>query len=87
MSDRLALFALQWLKARGLDVPGDVSVVGFDGVPEAALSSPPLTTVAQPIAEIGKRAIEMILEPSLEVRREVLPLKLETRGSTARARS
>lgn len=85
MSDRLALFALDWLKARGLKVPQDVSVIGFDGVPEAAFASPPLTTIAQPIAEIGRRAIAMILESPSAVRRETLPLTLEVRGSTSRA--
>ncbi|TIU36589.1 MAG: LacI family transcriptional regulator, partial [Mesorhizobium sp.] len=40
MSDRMALIAIDWLKARGLDVPGDVSIVGFDGVPDGALCTP-----------------------------------------------
>ena len=83
MSDRVALFAIDWLKQRGLTVPGNVSVVGFDGVPEAALSMPPLTTVAQPIAEIGRRAVETILAHDGSVRREILPLELVIRASTA----
>jgi DNA-binding LacI/PurR family transcriptional regulator len=78
---------MDWLKARGLRVPEDVSVVGFDGVPEAALSEPPLTTIAQPIAEIGKRAIEIILEGPGPTKREILPLRLEIRGSTGKAAS
>ncbi len=82
-SDRMALIALDWLKARGLSVPGDVSVVGFDGVPEGATSSPPLTTVRQPIAELGRRAVRMILEHAGEVRREKLDVDLVVRGSTA----
>ncbi|ADJ46278.1 LacI family transcriptional regulator [Amycolatopsis mediterranei S699] len=45
----------------GLTVPDDLSVVGFDNVPESALCSPPLTTVDQPIREMGHRAIRMLI--------------------------
>ncbi|OXM69122.1 LacI family transcriptional regulator [Amycolatopsis vastitatis] len=45
----------------GLSVPDDLSVVGFDNVPESALCSPPLTTVNQPIREMGHRAIAMLI--------------------------
>jgi DNA-binding LacI/PurR family transcriptional regulator len=83
MSDRIALDALDWLRRRGIKVPLDVSVAGFDGVPEAALSSPPLTTVAQPIAEIGRRAVKAILEGASPGYREMLELELVVRGSTA----
>jgi len=83
MSDRVALVALEWLASKGLSVPGDVSVVGYDGVPEAATSSPPLTTVTQPIVEIGRRAVEIILGGSDQVQREVLGVELTVRHSTA----
>ncbi len=83
MSDRVALIAYDWLKQRGLSVPGDISVVGFDGVPEAERASPPLTTIAQPIAGIGKRAVELILRADGAVHRETLPVRLVVRGSTA----
>ena len=46
----------------GLSVPEDLSVVGFDNVPESALCSPPLTTVDQPIREMGHRAISMLIK-------------------------
>jgi DNA-binding LacI/PurR family transcriptional regulator len=82
-SDRIAMLALDWLATRGLSVPGDVSIVGFDGVPEGAAATPPLTTVAQPIAEIGRRAVKVILEHPDEVVRERLDLELVIRGSTA----
>jgi len=82
-SDRIALIALDWLKARGLSVPGDVSIVGFDGVPESAASAPPLTTIQQPIAEIGRRAVRVILEHAGEIRRERVDFELVVRGSTA----
>ncbi|MDQ7804480.1 LacI family DNA-binding transcriptional regulator [Amycolatopsis sp. A133] len=45
----------------GLSVPDDLSVVGFDNVPESALCRPPLTTVDQPIREMGHRAIRMLI--------------------------
>ncbi len=82
-SDRIALLALDWLKARGLAVPGDVSLVGFDGVPEGETSDPPLTTMRQPIAELGRRAVRAIVERPTEIRRETLETELVVRGSTA----
>ncbi|MBZ9954860.1 substrate-binding domain-containing protein [Mesorhizobium sp. BR1-1-15] len=83
MSDRMALATLEWLSARGLNVPDDVSVIGFDGVPEAALSEPPLTTVAQPIAEMGRLAVKAILENDGKVSRQLLPVELIVRASSA----
>ena len=85
MSDRVAMIALDWLRSRGIAVPGEVSVVGYDGVPEAAAAVPPLTTVAQPIKEIGRRAVEIILGGSGEIQRETLPLELTVRRSTGPA--
>jgi DNA-binding LacI/PurR family transcriptional regulator len=84
MSDRIALHALEWLKARGISVPGDVSVVGFDGVPEGETSDPPLTTIAQPMAEMGRRAVETILAFDGSIRRETLDLELVVRASTSK---
>ncbi len=83
MSDRMALLALDWLRDRGMSVPGDVSVVGFDGVPESATSTPGLTTIVQPMVEMGRRAVAAILESDGAVRRETLQLELRVRGSTA----
>ena len=86
MSDRIALVALEWLSARKLNVPTDVSVVGFDGVPESAVSEPPLTTIAQPIAEMGRLAVKAILESVGKVSRHQLPVKLIVRASSAAPR-
>jgi DNA-binding LacI/PurR family transcriptional regulator len=86
-SDRLALFAIDWLKVRGLSVPGDVSIVGFDGVPEGAASSPPLTTIAQPIADIGRNAVQLILNRAQGELRRTLGVSLVVRGSTGPPRA
>jgi DNA-binding LacI/PurR family transcriptional regulator len=61
MSDRLAIGALSAGREHGLDVPGQLSVVGFDDSPAAALATPPLTTVHQPSEEKGRRAATMLL--------------------------
>ncbi|TGQ73199.1 MAG: LacI family DNA-binding transcriptional regulator [Mesorhizobium sp.] len=83
MSDRMALIALEWLAARNLKVPKDVSVVGFDGVPEAAACEPPLTTIAQPIAEMARLAVKAILENDGSTSRQQLPVELTVRASSA----
>ena len=83
MSDRFAFVVLDWLAERGLSVPGDVSVVGYDGVPEGTLSRPPLTTIAQPIRQIGQLAVEMITDSEGEPRRAILEAHLLVRGSAA----
>ena len=85
MSDLVALRAMAWLAARGLRVPEDVSVLGFDGVPEAATSIPPLTTVEQPFRLIAERSVAAILDDAMPQGREVLPLALAVRGSTGPA--
>ncbi|TPN80819.1 substrate-binding domain-containing protein [Mesorhizobium sp. CU2] len=85
MSDRMAMIAIDWLTARGLKVPQDVSIVGFDGVPDSALCDPPLTTIAQPIAEIGRKAARMILDYDGTVRRETMSVELVVRASTGPA--
>ncbi len=49
-------------KGLGLDVPRDLSIVGFDNIPESALANPPLTTVSQPLQQMGARAIGMLVD-------------------------
>lgn len=86
MSDRIALVAMDWLAEQGLRVPDDVSIVGFDGVKEAELSEPPLTTVVQPLAEIARRAVEAILLDAVPTQRRSIALTLAVRQSTARVK-
>jgi DNA-binding LacI/PurR family transcriptional regulator len=83
-NDQMALGLLRALAERGRDVPGDVSVVGFDDVPEAAFFSPPLTTVRQDFNELGRRALALLLD-ELDGRpagRAVVPATLVVREST-----
>jgi DNA-binding LacI/PurR family transcriptional regulator len=60
-NDQMALGLMHALRDAGLDVPGDVSVVGFDDIPEAAHFWPPLTTVRQDFDEFGRRCIALLL--------------------------
>jgi LacI family transcriptional regulator len=61
-SDDIALGALATLYRSGRKVPDDVAVVGFDNIPQSAYFHPPLTTVDQPLAEIGRMAVEKLHE-------------------------
>jgi LacI family transcriptional regulator len=69
----------------GLGVPGDLSVVGFDNVPESALCEPPLTTVEQSIQQMGYEAVRMLIDlidnPSNPPEQVVLPTRLIERSS------
>jgi len=84
-SDMLALGALAAAREKGLRVPEDVSVAGFDDIDFAAFSDPPLTTVRVPASQMGERAVEvlmgMIEGHSGEVRQISLDTELVLRGS------
>jgi DNA-binding LacI/PurR family transcriptional regulator len=84
MSDVLGIAVIEEARRRGLRVPEDLSVVGYDDVPEAAAAEPPLTTIAQPMVEKGRLAAQMIFDHG-PPRKEVLPVRLVVRGSTGRA--
>ncbi|MEU0483650.1 LacI family DNA-binding transcriptional regulator [Streptosporangium sp. NPDC006013] len=80
-NDLMALGALTALRQAGRQVPGDVAVVGFDDIPAASYTEPPLTTVRQPTVEMGRRLARMVLD--LEEKAQVmLPTELIVRGST-----
>lgn len=86
-SDQMALGAIEALRRRGLRVPEDMSLVGFDDLPEVRWSAPPLTTIRQPLSEMGKLAVRTILkltrnEPPDSPRVE-LGTELVVRASTA----
>lgn len=61
-NDVTAMSAMSAAQARGLSVPHDVSIVGFDDIPDAALTNPPLTTVRQPLQAMGAAAMKMLLD-------------------------
>ncbi|THF86056.1 LacI family transcriptional regulator [Deinococcus sp. KSM4-11] len=86
-NDQMALGVLSALKERGLTVPGDVSVVGFDDTPEAAHYDPPLTTVRQDFAQLGRKSLEELLrliqEPAGRERHFVFGSQLVVRATTA----
>jgi DNA-binding LacI/PurR family transcriptional regulator len=92
-SDRIAAGVVFEAQRRGIDVPGDLSVVGFDDAPFAAGMNPALTTVHQDIAEKGHRAASMLIDAiaakganAKKPARVVLPTSLVIRQSTARRR-
>ncbi len=74
-SDTMALGALQALRERDIDVPKDVSVIGFDGIEFSALTYPTLSTVVQPSFEIGRTCADILLKKISQVKTE--PVKLE----------
>jgi LacI family transcriptional regulator/LacI family repressor for deo operon, udp, cdd, tsx, nupC, and nupG len=83
-NDLMALGVLDRLRARGVRVPQDVSVVGFDDAPVATLVAPALTTVAVPLARLGRTAVDLLLTPrETTAPRTVLPVELVVRASTA----
>jgi DNA-binding LacI/PurR family transcriptional regulator len=85
-NDQMALGVLRAFQEAGVDVPGRVSVAGFDDIPEAAYFSPPLTTVRQDFAEVGRRSIALLLDQlagRVAPVRVVAPATLVLRASTA----
>ncbi len=89
-NDQMALGFIHACRESGLDVPGDISVVGFDDIPEAAHFAPPLTTVRQNFAEIGRRSIELLLgelRGDTDLSHEPVRPELIVRHSTAARRS
>jgi len=87
-NDMIALGLISQMTARGVRVPQDVSVVGFDDIPTADLVSPPLTTVSEPKEQCGRAAVDLLVD-LLDDRerpgtsRRVVPMQLVVRGTTA----
>jgi LacI family transcriptional regulator len=61
-NDLSAIQTMHVARSLGLSIPGDVSVIGFDNIPESALTAPPLTTIDQSIQEMGRRAVELLID-------------------------
>jgi DNA-binding LacI/PurR family transcriptional regulator len=83
-SDVLAMTAIMALQARGRSVPGDVSVVGYDNIGQAKLSTPPLTTIDQDIAAGGRLMVDLLLEQlaGKTVQSQMTSTRLIVRGSS-----
>lgn len=92
-SDEMAIGFVRAVREAGLDVPGEVSVTGFDGLEFGAYCWPPLTTVEQPRFEMGKAGARLLLErmrgtvPAEAAETIVLPTRFCVRGSTAAPRA
>ena len=86
-NDQMALGLLRAMHEAGRAVPGELSVVGFDDIPEAAYFLPPLTTVRQDFIEMGRRSLRMLLSTIETGRRasaeSLVPPELIVRDSTA----
>ncbi|OCX67259.1 LacI family transcriptional regulator [Thioclava sp. SK-1] len=90
-NDEMAIGLMHGLSRLGIAIPGDISVVGFDNIEMSAYSLPPLTTVSQKRARLGKRAAEVLLAqrntPAAPVSPTILPVELVIRESTAPPRT
>ena len=87
-SDLLALSIYQAARELALRIPEDVSIVSFDDLPFVGFLDPPLTTVRQPTAELGRRGVQALLSKTQEGEAiERLPVQLIDRGSVARIRA
>jgi LacI family transcriptional regulator len=86
-NDLMAMGAMDAVRSRGLSVPEDISILGFDDIPQAELVRPSLTTVRQPLKQMGGLAAQMLIDklksPETELGRIELPTELIVRASTA----
>ncbi|OTW32779.1 DNA-binding transcriptional regulator CytR, partial [Enterobacter kobei] len=85
-SDVMALGALSYAKRRGLRVPKDLSIVGFDNISLSEFCDPPLSTVAQPRYQIGREAMLLLLDQlhgqTVSSGSRLLDCELIVRGTT-----
>jgi DNA-binding LacI/PurR family transcriptional regulator len=91
-NDLMALGVMSRLAGRGISVPNDISVVGFDDIPMATMATPQLTTVAVPLELAGRAAMELLMEQIVGsdpagTHEQMLGLQLIVRGSTAPPRT
>jgi DNA-binding LacI/PurR family transcriptional regulator len=91
-NDSVAVGAIEALRAAGLEVPRDVSVVGYDGTDLSRLTNPPLTTIDLPLYDIGAQGVELLLlrlqdQGEVPAEHRMLPVHLIERASTAPPRT
>lgn len=83
-SDDMALAVLSQAHVQGIAVPGNFSIIGYDNVVTSEMGIPPLTTLAQPFEEMGRQAVEMLLEQirtSQKPPSRLIPFDIVERGS------
>lgn len=89
-NDNMAITAMQVAKEKGYHIPQDISFIGFDDIQAAELSEPPLTTVRQPLYDVGKEGAEMLIKllesGNLVIEPRVLRASLIIRESVAERR-
>ena len=86
-SDTMAIGAMHWLSEQGYDIPGDISIVGYDDIPDAQRQSPSLTTIRIPSMDEGERAVQVLFDliedRQLYSNEIILPVHLVSRHSTS----
>lgn len=86
-NDVMAMGAMDAVRSRALRIPEDVSILGFDDIPQAASVRPALSTVRQPLEQMGRLATQMLIDklknPEKEIGRIELPTELVSRDSTS----
>ena len=88
-NDQMALASIAEVRRRGLDVPHDISVVSFDDTPVVRFHHPPLTAVAQPVAEVTAQAVALLIadrDGGVDLAPVEVPARLVVRGSTGPVR-
>ena len=80
-NDAMAIGALSAFREEGVHVPDDLALAGFDDIPIARYLSPPLTSVKVPIADLGRRGLDLLLDPSNTIRCDTLKTSLIVRQS------
>ncbi|MCF6334223.1 MAG: substrate-binding domain-containing protein [Spirochaetales bacterium] len=83
-SDEMAIGALSWAYKKGIKVPDELSVIGYDDTQDAEMAIPPLTTVHQPIYEMGQRAVEMLFSGKETAESVIMPHHVVERDSVRR---
>lgn len=86
-NDKMAFGAVAAFRANGLDIPGDLSIIGFDDIDFASRITPPLTTIRQPATEMGRIAAQTLLSMIIDNAAgssNVLPVELLERASTSK---
>ena len=86
-SDRMAIGAMHWLSKQGYNIPTDISIVGYDDIPDSLRQAPPLTTIRIPSMDEGQRAVQILFDiienRKLLSNEIILPVHLVLRNSTS----